>query len=393
MTEFVMPKLGADMTEGKLVAWRKQPGDKVKRGDVVAEVDTEKGVIDVEIFIEGILKKWLIQPGETVPVGAPLAVVQDSGTGSARAAVPRPAGASSAITTTELAPPEKRPASAATGDAGRLRISPAARERARRLGVDLTGVQGSGAGGAITLEDVELAATTAKPGATQAAKADSLSRMRQTIAAAMSRSKREIPHYYLSTTIDMQAALTWLAAENEKRPVTERMLYGVLLLKAVALALRGTPDLNALWEGGRAVRQERIHVGAAISLRQGGLVAPAIHDTDKRNLVELMQDFRDLVNRVRAGSFRSSELSDPTITVTSLGEQGVETVYPIIYPPQVAIVGFGKVVTRPWVVDDQVMPRPVITATLAADHRVSDGHLGGLFLAAVDRLLQEPSKL
>jgi pyruvate dehydrogenase E2 component (dihydrolipoamide acetyltransferase) len=167
----------------------------------------------------------------------------------------------------------------------------------------------------------------------------------------------------------------------------------VLLLKAVALALREVPELNAVWDGDRAVPSEAIHVGVAISLRQGGLVAPALHHADRQSLGELMSRFRDLVNRARAGGLRSSELSDPTITVTSLGEQGVETVFPIIYPPQVAIVGFGKVVQRPWVVDDQVVARPVVTATLSADHRVTDGHRGGLFLAAVDRLLQEPSKL
>jgi pyruvate dehydrogenase E2 component (dihydrolipoamide acetyltransferase) len=218
-------------------------------------------------------------------------------------------------------------------------------------------------------------------------------RLRQTIAAAMSRSKREIPHYYLSTTIDLHRAMTWLAEENRKRPVTDRLLYGVLLLKAVALALRELPELNAVWADGQVVTSQAIHVGVAISLRQGGLVAPALHDTDRQSLGDLMGQFRDLVNRARAGSLRSSELSDPTITVTSLGEQGVETVFPIIYPPQVAIVGFGKVVERPWVVDGQVVARPVVTATLSADHRVSDGHRGGLFLAAVDRLLQEPGKL
>jgi len=217
--------------------------------------------------------------------------------------------------------------------------------------------------------------------------------MRQTIAAAMTRSKREIPHYYLSTTIDMHRAMTWLAEENLKRPVTERLLYGVLLLKAVALGLREVPELNAVWDGNRAAPSEAIHVGVAIALRQGGLIAPALHDTDRQSLGELMGKFRDLVNRARAGSLRSSELADPTITVTSLGEQGVEAVYPIIYPPQVAIVGFGKVVERPWVVEGRVVARPVITATLSGDHRVSDGHRGGLFLAAVDRLLQEPSKL
>ena len=209
----------------------------------------------------------------------------------------------------------------------------------------------------------------------------------------MSRSKREIPHYYLSTTIDLHRTMSWLAQENLKRPVTERLVYGVLLLKAVALALREVPELNALWDGDHAVLSDAIHVGVAVSLRQGGLVAPALHHTDQQPLDVLMKNFLDLVNRTRSGSLRGSELADPTITMTSLGEQGVESVFGIINPPQVAIVGFGKVVERPWVVNGQMVARPVVTATLSADHRVSDGHRGGLFLAAVDRLLQEPAKL
>jgi pyruvate dehydrogenase E2 component (dihydrolipoamide acetyltransferase) len=217
--------------------------------------------------------------------------------------------------------------------------------------------------------------------------------MRQTIAAAMARSKREIPHYYLSTIIDMGRAMTWLKEENLKRPVTDRLLYGVLLIKAVALGLRQVPELNALWKDNAAVEKSDIHVGVAVSLRQGGLIAPAIHDTDKRSLSELMSNFQDVVKRARAGTLRSSELSDSTITVTSLGEQGVETVFGVIYPPQVALVGFGKVVERPWVVEGRVVSRLVVTATLSADHRVTDGRRGGLFLATIDRLLQEPSQL
>jgi pyruvate dehydrogenase E2 component (dihydrolipoamide acetyltransferase) len=220
-----------------------------------------------------------------------------------------------------------------------------------------------------------------------------MARIRQTIAAAMSRSKREIPHYYLATTIDMHRAMTWLTEQNSKRPLTERLLYGVLLLKAVALALREVPELNALWVDTQAVPSPDVHVGVAISLRQGGLVAPALHHTDRQTLNELMRNFRDLVQRARGGGLRSSELSDPTITVSSLGEQGVETVFGIIYPPQVALVGFGKVMERPWVVDGQIVARPIVTATLSADHRVSDGHRGGLFLATVERLLQEPDQL
>jgi pyruvate dehydrogenase E2 component (dihydrolipoamide acetyltransferase) len=248
-------------------------------------------------------------------------------------------------------------------------------------------LRGTGPGGAITLEDVErVAAGTAAP-------ADRQARMRQTIAAAMARAKREIPHFYLATTIDMQRAATWLARQNLRRAVTDRLLPGVLLLKAVALALRDVPELNAVWSGGGAVLSPAIHVGVAISLRGGGLVAPALHDTDRQSLDDLMRSFRDLVKRARAGTLRSSELSDPTITVTSLGEQGVETVFGIIYPPQVAIVGFGRIVERPWSVDGQIVSRPLVNATLAADHRVTDGHRAGLFLAALDRLLQEPETL
>jgi pyruvate dehydrogenase E2 component (dihydrolipoamide acetyltransferase) len=217
--------------------------------------------------------------------------------------------------------------------------------------------------------------------------------MRQAIAAAMSRSKREIPHYYLSTTIDMGRASSWLADTNLKRSVTDRLLAGALLIKAVALALREVPELNAVWEGGRVVQRADIHVGVAIFLRQGGLVAPALRDTDRLGLDDLMRNLRDLVKRARAFSLRSSELSDPTITVTNLGEQGVETGFAIIYPPQVAIVGFGKIVERPLVVGGAIVPRPVVTATLSGDHRVTDGHRGGLFLAAVERLLQEPDRL
>jgi pyruvate dehydrogenase E2 component (dihydrolipoamide acetyltransferase) len=209
----------------------------------------------------------------------------------------------------------------------------------------------------------------------------------------MARSKREIPHYYLSTTIDMGRAMVWLKEENLKRPVTDRLLYSVLLIKAVALALRQVPELNALWKENGALPSPDIHVGVAVSLRQGGLVAPAIHHTDKQTLGELMRSFQDVVKRARSGTLRSSEFSDPTITVTSLGEQGVDTVFGVIYPPQVALVGFGKIAERPWVVDGQVGLRPVVTATLSADHRVTDGHRGGLFLSAVDRLLQEPGQL
>lgn len=209
----------------------------------------------------------------------------------------------------------------------------------------------------------------------------------------MSRSNREIPHFYVTQTIDLGGALEQLAEWNARRAVTERLLYGVLLIKAVARAVHEVPELNGFWRNDRHEPSEVVHAGVAVSLRGGGLVAPALRDADEKSLDELMTAFRDLVARARAGTLRSSELADPTITITSLGEQGVEGVLGLIFPPQVAIVGFGKVVERPWAIDGGLHVRPVVHASLAADHRVVDGHRAGLFLAAVDRLLQAPEQL
>lgn len=375
-----MPSLGSDMEAGTLVEWRIKPGDKVKRGDIVAVVETQKGAIDVETFETGVVEQILVLVGEKVPVGTVLAIIRSET--ETVAAPPPPAPASV---------PERPQPQAPAVTPGRARISPAARKRATELGVDLAGLVGTGPGGAVTLDDVERAAQAAKPQLPTPAERHAA--MRQAIAAAMARSKREIPHYYLGTTIDMSRAVAWLQAENERRPVTERLLYAVLLIKAVALAVRQVPELNGFWSDGEFRPSQDVHVGMGISLRGGGLVAPALHHADACSLDELMAGLRDLVQRARTGSLRSSELSDATLTITHLGEQGVDTVYGVIYPPQVALVGFGRLLERPWSVQGKIESRPVLTATLAADHRASDGHRGGLFLTAVDRLLQEPEKL
>jgi pyruvate dehydrogenase E2 component (dihydrolipoamide acetyltransferase) len=447
-----MPILTADMSAGTLVAWRKRPGDPIARGEVIAEVETDKGLIDIEAFTTGVLERILVEPGTTVPTGTVLAIIGDGAPAAVRPPgapraepVPGPsphppavAPAAGVVVPPRVAPPSAagpapraappvpaagaslptRGAAPRAGPAtgappGRLRISPLARKLAAELGIDPASVRGTGPGGAIRQEDIERAAAARAARGPEAPEAivppaaagpagppearrgapDRQARLRQVIGAAMARSKREIPHYYLSTTVDMHRAITWLAEENLRRPVPDRLLYGVLLIKAVALGVRHVPELNSVWRDGRAVQSDAVHVGVAISLRGGGLVAPALHDADRQSLGDLMRKFRDLVQRARGGGLRSSELSDPTITVTSLGEQGVEAVFGVIFPPQVAIVGFGKVVERPWVADGQVRARPLITATLSADHRVTDGHRGGLFLAAVDRLLQEPERL
>jgi pyruvate dehydrogenase E2 component (dihydrolipoyllysine-residue acetyltransferase) len=424
-----MPSLGADMEVGTVLQWLVKPGDSVKRGDIVAVVDTEKATIEVEIFQTGVVDKIVVPEGEKVPVGTVLAMIREAGEAPSVKPAPTPTPKPAAAAAPTVAPtPAAAPAApipaptarkveiaAPPGGEHRTRISPLAMRVALQLGVDISKVAGTGIEGAITRSDVERAAKAPSatapskpaPAAPQAASspapparkvtamapAERIAAMRKVIAAAMSRSKREIPHYYLGTEIDMSSAMAWLREVNLKRPVTERLLYSVMLLKATALAVTRVPEINGFWIDGALRRSDDIHVGVAISMRGGGLIAPAIHDVEKKSLGEIMQNLRDLVQRVRAGVLRSSEISDATITVTSLGEEGVATVFGIIYPPQVALVGFGKIVERPWAKDGMIGAHPIIRATLAADHRATDGHRGALFLAAIDRLLQEPNKL
>jgi len=417
MIEFKLPSLGADMDAGTLLTWHVKPGDHVKRGQVVAVVDTSKAAVDVEIWQDGVVKSLLVQPGEKVPVGTVLATLQSAEEmppAFAPASAPEPAPQlepEPAPTTAKAAVKQRveRPQSKAsqTAVAGRQPVSPAARLRANALGIDPDAIVGTGVQSSVTLADVEKATqsitgTTGKadqaqsqpaPPSTPAelgAAAGRQKEMRKAIAAAMSRSKREIPHYYLSETIPMAAALAWLQQRNEGLPIMERILPAVLLLKAVALALKRSPQLNGFFNDGVFQPSAQVHAGVAISLREGGLVAPAIHNVADKPLAQLMQELADLVKRARAGSLRSSEMSDPTLTITNLGDQGVQSVLGVIYPPQVALVGFGRVAVGPWVQAGEVCAVPLMTASLAADHRVSDGHQGALFLTELREFLQQP---
>lgn len=390
MTEFRMPSLGADMEAGTLVEWLVQPGSTVSRGDIIAVVETQKGAIEIEVFQNGSVESLLVDPGATVPVGTPLAVITGDAGDAPEPPTVKPA-ADSAVVPPPAAAPAAVPAPADTPPpkGGRVRASPAARKLAAETRVDLETLTGSGAGGAILYADVERASQRGP----ERADAGGLSAMRSVIAAAMARSKREIPHYYLEHQIDVTGVQDWLVAVNAERPPADRILGGALYLKAIAVALRKFPELNGFFEDGSYRPSDAIHVGSAISIRGGGLVAPAIHDTDELSLDEVMARLRDLTKRVRAGRFRSSELADPTVTVSSLGERGVGLLFGVIYPPQVALIGLGRIEERPWVVDGAVRPRAIMTATLAADHRVSDGHRGALFLRKLDEQLQHPEAL
>jgi len=279
------------------------------------------------------------------------------------------------------------------------RSSPLARRLAADAGVDVSMLAGSGPGGAVIARDLaatvpvpESISTPAQP-ISPLGPSDRQAKLRKAIGALMARSKREIPHYYLSSTIDLSAASSWLGEANMARSVQNRLVLPVLLIKATARAVAKVPEMNGFFVDDAFTPSEAVHVGVAVSLRSGGVVAPAIHDAATLTLDDLMGRLRDLVGRARAGVLRSSEMSDPTITVTNLGDLGVESVFGVIYPPQVALVGFGQATERAVAKGGLIGARPCVTATLSADHRVSDGHRGGRFLSEINRLLQEPEKL
>jgi pyruvate dehydrogenase E2 component (dihydrolipoamide acetyltransferase) len=327
-------------------------------------------LFEIEVFSTGVVGPLLVNPGpDKVPVGTVMTTI------SAGDELPSPARTSS----------EKR-----------INISPAARRLADENHISIYDLKGSGPDGVIGLADVERVLTLAPPvAAPEVVKqtTDFKTGMRDAIAAAMSLSNREIPHYYLASDIDMSCALDWLEERNRQRSIRERLLPVVLPLKAVALALKKVPQLNAHWVDGKIQLKKDVHIGFAISLRGGGLLTPALHNVDQLSLDQLMAALSDLITRTRAGKLRGSEMTDAGITVTSLGDLGVRTVFGVIYPPQVGLVGLGRIAEQPWVEQGAVSARPVLTATLAADHRASDGHLGAQFLDAFTRILQEPAKL
>jgi len=386
-----MPSLGADMEAGTLVEQLISPGTEVHRGDIIAVVETQKGAIEIEVFEDGRLENWLVQLGEKVPVGTPLAMIRAQG----EPETPQPLDPAPKPPPPE-APPRPEPLPQPPGPEMpppdlpqpeqpypelRPRASPAARRLAAQSGIDLGRISAR-ADGTVRYADVQA-------GPRQSGMPD----MRRAIAAAMARSKREIPHYYLSHQSDQSAIEDFVTRANADRAPEERLVPAAIYLKAVAGALRKYPEFSGTYADGAFFPSDAAHIGLAINLRGKGLVAPALFDVGAKDLYTLMSEMRDLIARTRAGRFKARELSDATITLTSLGDRGVDGLFGVIYPPQTAIVGIGTPRPAPWVEDGAVVARPVTTLTLAADHRVSDGHRGALFLRAIDTLLQNPEAL
>lgn len=399
MIEFLMPSLGADMEAGTLVEWRIKPGDTVKRGDIIAEVDTQKGLIEIEVFDEGVIGELMIKEGTKVPVGTVMAIINQEGSiETKKETSPEPA---------ELQPTEEKIiVQQEKSEERKIKASPLAKRIAADNNIDLSQITGSGESGAISKEDVDKAIAQraeiqkseiaeAKP-QQEAAVSDKLAfqleAIRSAVAAAMSKSNREIPHYYLEKNIDMTNALAWLREANSQRTVRDRLLPVALLIKATAKSLLETPDLNAVWENHLLVKKE-INIGFVVSLRSGGIMIPAILQADTKNVSEIMQTLNDMIPRARAMKLRSSDLSNSTITITNLGEGGADTVFGVIYPPQVAIIGFGGISEQPFAENGMLGIHPVLNVTLAGDHRATDGLTGSRFLAALNKHLQNPGSL
>ncbi|WP_436498260.1 dihydrolipoamide acetyltransferase family protein [Actinokineospora sp. HUAS TT18] len=434
MTDFVMPSLGADMESGTVVEWLVKPGDPVRKGDVVAVVDTAKAAVEVECFHTGRIDRLLVPEGQSVPVGTPLAVITTD-----QPAEQAPTARQAEPAAPSPAPPKEVPAE--------LAATPIVRHLAKEAGIDLHSVRGTGPDGVVTRRDIDQATTpvvdrastpaasprlvspyarglaaelgvdlavlpsgtgpvtaaavraaaephpvaphSASPHPTRTRAVDN----RSAIAELVSRANRDIPHYHLATTIDLHRALAWLRGRNKAIPVADRVLPAALLLKATALAAAAVPELNGFWVDGAARHSSTVDLGVTVAVRGGGLLVPVIAEADALPLTEIMRGLREQAARARAGRPRASDLGQASITVTNLGDLGVEVVHGVIHPPQVALVGFGAVVDRPWAVDGLLGVRPVVTATLAADHRATDGAVGARFLRAVDDVLQRPEEL
>jgi pyruvate dehydrogenase E2 component (dihydrolipoamide acetyltransferase) len=396
MIEFLMPSLGADMEDGTLVEWKKKPGDTVKRGDIIAEVETQKGLIEIEVFEEGSIKELLVQEGSKVPVGTVMALINPT-----VEFLEAKKEIAAELQPTEERIMEKIPKEK---DLGRnIKASPLARRIASENNIDISLIRGTGEGGAITKEDVDYAVAQRNKKTEENIVEEPFEKaklkpvpnveaIRSAVAAAMSKSNREIPHYYLEKKIDLTKALTWLREANSQRPVEKRLLLVALLIKSVAKTLLEFPDLNAVWEKGLQPKKN-INIGFVISLRSGGVIVPAIHRVETKNIDEIMENLNDIIPRARVLKLRSSELSDSTITITNIGEGGADTVFGVIYPPQVAIIGFGNSTEQPFAENGMLGIRTVMNVTLAGDHRATDGLTGSRFLGSLNNHLQNPELL
>ncbi|MBU2712325.1 dihydrolipoamide acetyltransferase family protein [Zooshikella harenae] len=423
MKTITMPSFGADMEQGKVAEWNIKPGDTVHRGDIIATIETMKGLIDMEVFDDGIVEQLLVQAGSEVPVGEPIATLRLLGEvavetpqikttpveKSEKPSTPLYANNEADYTTPVSTPPSETTAAISTqphletAQQAISLISPAARYQAEQQGFDWrTLPMGTGPNGAIVLADIQryfqaeksdLNATTPVKKHTHIEHDENEQKMRQAIAAVVSQSKREIPHYYLNQDISLTHALQWLQHYNETQPPESRLLINALIYCAIAKALQKFPTFNGFFQNNRFQPAEQVHLGNAINLRQGGLMVAAIHNAATLTPVTMMEKLKDQVIRAREGHLTMSEMQDATVTISNLGDRGSDAILGVIFPPQVALIGVGRVREVAWVENHIIKPVTIVSMSLAADHRVTDGHDGARLLSKINKLLQKPEQL
>jgi pyruvate dehydrogenase E2 component (dihydrolipoamide acetyltransferase) len=360
-----MPSLGADMEEGKIVEWKIKNGDVIKKNQIIASVETTKSVIDIESFREGIVKEILLKVGDVVQVGKPIAVLDIIG--------------DEILDHIETFKSQQ---------VARTKISPIAKKMAEENHIDLGLVKATGVDGEITLKDIEVSISG------KFVDRPVVRNLRQAIGLFMSRSKKEIPHYYLKKRIQLDQLVEWIDEKNKKLLPDERLLLPVVLMRAVIISLKKFPELNGFYKENKFAPSEIVNLGIAISVKPEGVMAPAVLQADKMNMSELNTAVKNLAIRTREGGLVGRELSEGSITITNLGDMGCDEVFGIIFPPQVAIIGFGSIRKEP-VVDrqDKIRAGFVVDMTLSADHRVSDGLMAARFLNEIQKILNDPSTL
>ncbi|MDR7492422.1 MAG: dihydrolipoamide acetyltransferase family protein [Armatimonadota bacterium] len=372
-TVVIMPALGLAQDTGKVLRWLRAEGETVTRGEPLVEVETDKVTVEVEAPASGVLAGVRARPGDVVPVGHPVAVILAPGE-------PLPADVTAVATPGPLRaaeppsspPPAPGPPAEPPAGPGRIAASPLARRLARELGVDLSALRGSGPAGEITAEDVRAAA------------AGSAGRVWQVMVERLTRSWTTAPHFYLRRDVSAHGLV---ARRRRLRDTVPELTYTDLLVQQTAAALRQHPRLLARWEEGRLVASGRIHIGLAVAIPDG-LVVPVLHDADALSLAEIARRRADLITRAQAGRLRPEDLRDGTFTISNLGMFDVDAFYPILNPPQAAILGVGRIADRVVAVDGRPAVRPVLSLTLSCDHRVIDGAGAARFLDTLARALE-----
>jgi len=406
--DIAMPSLGADMTEGMLVEWLIKVGDKVKHGDVIAVLETQKGAIDMEAYHDGIVTEILVKPLNTFPVGKVLARLKEINS-KHNLSQPNKTLVETIEKThdTQKVKPIVKPVNQSKKNdikkinkrfsRHRITASPIVRKAAKAHQIDLSIVSGSGFNGAIILKDITAVLNERNFKINIYTSDEKLANMRKIIALTMSESKKEIPHFYLSLNIPINKAQKWLQQTNQDKAPQEHILLIALLLKAVANTLEKYPRLNGFYRNDHFELAKNINIANVISLRSGGVLVPSISKVDQLSVRDIMQVLRGMTFRSRSidrrERLRSSALSDASITIANMGERGVDRVFGIIYPPQVAIIGFGRINRVPQVCGEQINIGEQLNVCLSADHRVVDGMLGAKFLNSLAKKLQNPEQL